>query len=99
VLRRGIGSGEFRPVDVDATVYSLVLPMVMLCLHKHSLAACPHAETASGCASRVPALDPQHFIAQHFQLVLRGLLADKASARAAPEKPAAAARRARREAA
>lgn len=99
VLRRGIASGEFRPVDVDATVYSLVLPMVMLCLHKHSLAACPHAETAPGCPSRVPALDPQHFIAQHFQLVLRGLLADSASAHAAPEKPAAAARRARREAA
>jgi len=66
VLRRGIASGEFRHVDVDAAVHSLVLPMVMLCVHKHSLGACTPNATL---------LDPQHFVHGHIDLMLNGLVA------------------------
>ena len=63
IVRRGIALGEFRAVDVDNAVHSLVLPLVMICLHRHSLGACPldwH-------------LDGRNFIAQHVDLVLQGL--------------------------
>ena len=65
ILRRGMAAGEFRAVDVDSAVHSLILPLVMICLHRHSLGACPvdwH-------------LDGKSFIAQHVQLVLTGLSA------------------------
>ena len=65
ILRRGMAAGEFRPVDVDSAVHSLILPLVMICLHRHSLGACPvdwH-------------LDGKAFIAQHVHLVLVGLSA------------------------
>jgi AcrR family transcriptional regulator len=64
VLRRGIAAGEFRSVDVDAAVQSLVLPMVMLCVHKHSLGACAPIETLR---------DPRQFVHSHIDLMLNGL--------------------------
>lgn len=63
IVQRGISQGEFRPVDIDNAVHSLALPLVMICLHRHSLGACPvdwH-------------LDGHAFIAQHVGLVLDGL--------------------------
>jgi AcrR family transcriptional regulator len=70
VLRQGMARGEFREVPVDHAVHSLVLPLVMICLHRHSLGACPvdwH-------------LDGQDFIAQHVHLVLDGLRTQGAEA-------------------
>lgn len=64
IVSRGIERGEFRPVDVGQTVQSLVLPMVMLCLHKHSLGVCAGALNT----------DPHQFIAHHVELVLQSLL-------------------------
>jgi len=64
-LRRGIASGEFRPVDVDSAVHSLVLPLIMLCLHKHSLAAC-----SPDCDQ----IDGHRFIRDHINLLLDGLV-------------------------
>ena len=64
ILQRGVAAGEFRPVDIDSSVHSIVLPMVMVCLHKHSMGACsPHV------------IDGQRFIAEHVELVLHSLLA------------------------
>jgi AcrR family transcriptional regulator len=63
ILQRGITRGEFRAVDVDHAVHSLVLPLVMICLHRHSLGACPGEWHLDGSA----------FIAKHVQLVLEGL--------------------------
>ncbi len=71
ILERGIHRGEFRRVDVPAAVLSLIFPMIMLCLHKHSLAA---------CAQAVPMIDPHTFIRQHVELVLHGLRVDAAPA-------------------
>jgi AcrR family transcriptional regulator len=63
ILERGIASGEFRAVNIESAVHSLILPMVMLCAHKHALGACtPHA------------IDASKFIADHVELVLSGLL-------------------------
>ncbi len=64
VIKRGITSGEFRPVDVEGAVHSIVLPMIMLCLHKHSLGVC----------MPVPSLlDARGFIEQHIDLLLIGM--------------------------
>jgi AcrR family transcriptional regulator len=73
VIERGIRRGEFRAVDVPATVLSLVMPMVMLCIHKHSLGACPMVHES---------VDPHLFIRQHVELVIRGIRAE------APDKTA-----------
>jgi AcrR family transcriptional regulator len=64
LIQRGIDLGEFRPVNVALAVHSLVLPMVMLCLHRHSLGVCAPVEAL---------LDPLPFIRQHVELVIRGL--------------------------
>lgn len=65
LLERGIARGEFRAVDVGCAVHSIVLPMIMLCIHKHSIGAC------------IPqhALDGKTFIRQHVELMLAGLKA------------------------
>ncbi len=76
VLRRGIASGEFRDVDVDHAVHSLVLPLVMICLHRHSLGTCAvdwH-------------LDGHAFISCHVNLVLDGL-GTRPNAAPVPDRP------------
>ncbi len=65
ILQRGVESGELRPIDVPSAVHSLVFPMVMLCLHKHSLGACTPLHD----------LDPHRFIQAHIDLMLSGMLA------------------------
>ena len=74
LLQRGIDSGEFRRVDVDSAVHSLLLPMVMLCTHKHSLGACGGPGNQGLVAMK--------FIADHVDLVLRGLVAVPIKSRA-----------------
>ena len=69
VVRLGIERREFRPVDVDAAVHSLIFPLIMLCLHKHSLGACMPCR---------PDIDGHLFIRQHINLLLDGL-SEKAS--------------------
>ena len=74
VLQRGIASGEFRAVNIDDAVHSLVLPLIMLCLHRHSLGACAldwH-------------MDGHRFIAAHVALVLQGLRAPALAGAAPP---------------
>lgn len=88
ILERGIATGEFRPVDVPTAVHSLVLPMVMLCLHKHSLGACAHESHD---------LDPRGFVTAHLELMLHGLVADPGATRGgrSGQAPSAAAPRRR----
>jgi AcrR family transcriptional regulator len=75
LLQRGMDSGEFRRVDLCDAVYSLVLPMIMLCVHKHSLGACPMQQALMA--------DPRRLIRSHMQLVLTGLRAGATAAQAA----------------
>jgi AcrR family transcriptional regulator len=64
IIQRGIDRGEFRPIDVSVAMHSLILPLIMVCLHKHSIGAC----------SQTPALfEGPAFIREHVDLVLAGL--------------------------
>jgi AcrR family transcriptional regulator len=62
ILRRGIERGEFRPVDVDHTVFCVIAPMVIAALWKNSLE--PHDDAP---------LDAQALARAHLGLLLRGL--------------------------
>jgi AcrR family transcriptional regulator len=63
-IEEGIRRGDFRPCPVPHAVHSLVFPMLMLCVHKHSIGACHVVQ---------PPLDPEAFITDHICLVLSGL--------------------------
>lgn len=67
LIERGIRSGEFRVVPIEATVHLLIAPMLHMLLHEHSFGAhggCPEGVTAEDL------LDAQ------MSLLLHGLLAD-----------------------
>lgn len=70
VLQRGIDRGEFRPVPLEDTAHALIFPMLMLCLHKHSIAA---------CSGDIATQDPRAFILNHIDLMLHGLRRPTAS--------------------
>lgn len=63
-LRRGIDRGEFRPVDVELTLHSVMSPLLFLVMWKHSMGPC--------CPSHEQ-IAPEAFITQHAQLLARGL--------------------------
>jgi AcrR family transcriptional regulator len=81
VIARGIRLGEFRALDVHHAVQSIVLPMVMLCLHKHSVGACP---VLGGSGQKI---DVQGFIRDHMQLLLSGMQAPPPAPARAPSSP------------
>jgi AcrR family transcriptional regulator len=62
ILRRGIGRGEFRPIDVDHAVFCVIAPMLIAALWKRSLE--PHDAAP---------LDAQALARAHLDLLLRGL--------------------------
>lgn len=66
VLERGVASGEFRPVDIEACVSVAVAPMLMLVVWKHSLEIC------------IAPTDPQRTLATHLDLLRAGLLTRQA---------------------
>jgi AcrR family transcriptional regulator len=40
ILQRGMDRGEFRPLNLDYAIYSVIAPMVFLVLSKHSAGTC-----------------------------------------------------------
>ena len=64
VLQRGIERGEFRSVDMDLTVHSVLAPLLFLVTWKHSMAPC--------CPSSQQ-INPETFIRHHTGLLVRGL--------------------------
>ena len=64
ILQRGIDRGEFRPLDLDYAVFSIVAPMVFLIMMKHSLGACQPEDYP---------LDPERYVASQVETLLRGL--------------------------
>jgi AcrR family transcriptional regulator len=62
ILRRGIGRGEFREVDVDHAVFCVIAPMLIAALWKNSLE--PHDDAP---------LDAQALARVHLDLLLCGL--------------------------
>jgi TetR/AcrR family transcriptional regulator len=64
VLQRGIDQGEFRPVDVELALHSVMAPVLFLVMWKHSMGpCCPASEQ----------IQPEAFITQHARLLVRGL--------------------------
>lgn len=64
VLQRAIDQGEFRPVDVELALHSVMAPLLFLVMWKHSMGpCCPLSEQVK----------PEQFITQHAQLLVRGL--------------------------
>jgi TetR/AcrR family transcriptional regulator len=63
-LQRGIDRGEFRPMNIDLTLHSVMAPLLFLVMWKHSMGPC--------CPSHEQ-IDPEAFIAQHARLMARGL--------------------------
>lgn len=72
ILQRGIDRGEFRSMDLDYAVYSVVAPMVFMILSQHSMGVCmPNNLT----------LDPQKYIAAQLDILLNGVRAAPGDAR------------------
>ena len=74
ILQRGIDRGEFRCLDLDHAVYSVVAPMVFLSLSLHSAGVC--TSMADGFA-----LDPRKYIASQLGILLNGMRAAPGEAR------------------
>ncbi len=64
LLQRGIDRGEFRPLNLDQAVYSLIAPMIFLLMWKHSLGMCLTADQQ---------LDPVAFLDNQVDLLLHGM--------------------------
>ena len=67
LLRRGIERGEFQVDDVESAVHSILMPMILECVHKHSFMACGVGKDME--------IDPVTFMHSHLRLILRGLRA------------------------
>lgn len=67
VLRRGIDSGEFRPVDPQALVHIIFAPLIMRAVWKHSLDCCG-----------VTSVPIDIYLGEYLELTLRGLRRDPA---------------------
>jgi AcrR family transcriptional regulator len=66
ILARGVNSGEFRPLDLDQAVYTVVAPMIFLMMWKHSMGA---------CAASADIVDPERFIHLQVDVMLHGMTA------------------------
>ena len=69
ILKRGVERGEFRALDVDYAIFSIISPMMFVILWKHSLGCCC-ALSPEGAP-----LDPITFIQNQADVLLHGLTA------------------------
>jgi AcrR family transcriptional regulator len=80
LLQRGIARGEFAVADVDSAVHSILMPMILMCMHKHSFAAC-------GIGKEMD-IDPVVFMHAHLRLIFAGLQAGAPRPAPATAQPA-----------
>ncbi len=66
VIERGIKRKEFRKVNVDATVYLVIGPVLMRMIWRHSLDCCLAAN-----------VDDKAYFDEYFAIMLRGLWAER----------------------
>ncbi len=71
ILQRGIDRGEFKPLDLDYAIYSIIAPMVHLIMMKHSLAPCTPQDYD---------LDPQKYLQCVADTLLTGICKPAAAA-------------------
>jgi TetR/AcrR family transcriptional regulator len=65
ILQRGVDRGEFRTLNMDYAVYSVVAPLMFLTMWKHSLGAC----------SLEAPIDPETYINSQADIIVNGILA------------------------
>jgi AcrR family transcriptional regulator len=65
VIARGMASGEFRQVDLDATIHIVLAPVLMRMIWRHSLDIC--------AAAGIP---DETYFNEYFEMMLRGLRAN-----------------------
>jgi AcrR family transcriptional regulator len=64
-ILRGIRRGEFREVNVDYAVFSILAPLMFLIMWKHSL---------GGCCPSGMVVDPEQYLRTQADIVVQGLL-------------------------
>jgi TetR/AcrR family transcriptional regulator len=64
ILQRGRDRGEFRDMDLDYAVFSIISPMIFMMLAKHS---------AATCVSTGACIEPEKYIASQLQIILHGM--------------------------
>lgn len=68
LLRSGVERGEFAVGDIESAAHSILMPLILLCVHKHSFMACGIGKDME--------IDPVQFMHAHLRLVFAGLQAD-----------------------
>jgi AcrR family transcriptional regulator len=79
ILQRGMERGEFRPLDLNCAIYSIIAPMIFIIMWKHSMAPC----CALGADGVIP-IEPHAFITSQAEVLLHGLQHCPAQGRASP---------------
>lgn len=64
ILQRGVDRGEFRALDIEYAVFSIIAPMIFLIMTKHSLGACVPQDYP---------LDPERYMNAQVETLLHGL--------------------------
>ncbi len=77
ILARGVATGEFRPLNLDYAVFSVIAPMNFLIMWKHSIGPCAPDVT----------IDPHTYIDSQIDVMLHGVLAPSPSPAARPPGP------------
>jgi AcrR family transcriptional regulator len=80
ILQRGMDRGEFRPLDLDYAVFSVLAPMIFMMLSRHSKGI---------CIPQGLELDPQRYLASQLDIILHGLSPRPADGAAAASTPKA----------
>ena len=67
LIQRGIERGEFEVDDIASCVHSILMPLILECVHKHSFMACGIGKDLE--------IEPVAFMHAHLRLVFRGMAA------------------------
>jgi hypothetical protein len=65
ILQRGVDRGEFRTLNMDYAVYSVIAPVMFLTMWKHSWGTC----------SMDAPLDPKSYLDSQADIIVNGILA------------------------
>lgn len=68
ILLRGVERGEFRPLNIDLAIYSIIAPMIFIIMWKHSMGPCCAVHHPDGLP-----LEPVAFITSQAEILLKGL--------------------------
>ena len=67
LIQRGIERGEFEVDDIASCVHSILMPLILECVHKHSFMACGIGKDLE--------IEPVAFMHAHLRLVFKGMAA------------------------